>query len=169
MSNLAALDLHHRLAAVGREVRTLALAPGRTGGLERVVPAVAPARRSLAAAGQVRLESRWSDVVVLHGVRSFTFATLPGRLPGAVPVIAALWEPIVSTRSRWSAVTRVLESARIVLVADQAAASSVRALTRVELQVQVVPAIGDPPHPDGAVWNSAVDAVLGATGTGVSA
>ena len=29
VANLAALDLHHRLAAAGREVRTLALAPGR--------------------------------------------------------------------------------------------------------------------------------------------
>ena len=168
VANLAALDLHHRLAAAGREVRTLALAPGRTGGLERDVPSLAPARRSLAAAGQVKLESRWADLVVLHGERSLTFATLPGRLPGAVPVIAALWEPIAPGRSRWSFVTRVLDSARIVLVPDQTVADSVSVRTRAEPSISVIPTIGAPPHPDGAAWNRLIDFVLGGAGPGVS-
>ena len=164
VANLAALDLHHRLAAAGREVRTLALAPRRTGGLETVVPVVAPARRSLAAAGQVRAESRWSDLVVLHGERSLTFATLPSRMPGQVPVIVALWEPLATGRSQRSSVTRVLDSARVVLAADQTAADSVRARSRVGLSVQVVPAVGDPPHPDGIAWDRVIDGVVGRAG-----
>ncbi len=51
-------------------MRTVALAPGRTGGLAGVVPAIAPSRRALSAMTQLRGEARWADVVVLHSARA---------------------------------------------------------------------------------------------------
>lgn len=120
VSNLAALDLHHRLSVAGYEIRTLALAPGRRGGLERDVPPLAPARRSFAAAGQVSVEARWSDLVLLHGERTLTFATSPGRMPRSCPAVVALWEPLVSSLSRWSYRRRALSAACAVVVSDPA-------------------------------------------------
>lgn len=55
------------MAAAGVSVRTLALAPGRRGGLDDVVPVVAPTVRAFMAAGPFRDEARWADVVLLVG------------------------------------------------------------------------------------------------------
>ena len=85
----AAVELHRSLTAAGLEVRTLALAPGSTGGLEELVPAVAHARTSLAARTQVTQERRWADVVVLHGSRVLGPATLRRRREQPPTVIAA--------------------------------------------------------------------------------
>lgn len=91
-AHVAALALHRALSSHAVEVRTLALAPGRHGGLEQDVPAVAPSRRSLAARGQVRAESRWADVVVLHGTRALTMATTPARSTAGPAVVIAHWD-----------------------------------------------------------------------------
>lgn len=98
-AHVAALALHRALSAHGVEVRTLALAPGRHGGLEQDVPAVAPSRRSLAARGQVRAESRWADVVVLHGTRALTMATTPARSTTGPAVVIAHWDPAATSGS----------------------------------------------------------------------
>ena len=84
-----AIELHRGLSAVGVEVRTLALAPGSTGGLEELVPAIAHARTSLAARTAVTQERRWADVVVLHGSRVLGPATLRRRREQPPTVIAA--------------------------------------------------------------------------------
>ena len=65
-----ALALHRALVERGQEVRTLALAPGRSGQLASTLPVLAPGRRSMAALTAVRAEARWADVVIFHGLRS---------------------------------------------------------------------------------------------------
>lgn len=55
------------MAAAGVSVRTLALAPGGRGGLDDVVPVIAPSVRSFLAAGPFRDEASWADVVLLVG------------------------------------------------------------------------------------------------------
>lgn len=65
---LGALVLHDALGALGVEVRTVALGPGRRGGLDADVPVLAPSPRSPAARFQLRRERSWADVVVAHGV-----------------------------------------------------------------------------------------------------
>lgn len=80
---IAALDLHRGLSRTGVEVRTLALAPGRAGGLGSVVPVMAPSVRSLAAHTQLRREQRWADAVVLRGA-------VPAASAGLLP---AKWGP----------------------------------------------------------------------------
>jgi hypothetical protein len=65
--SLRALDLHRHLASLGAQVRTVALGPGTSGGLDAVVPVLAPHPRAPAAGLQLRREARWCDVLVLHG------------------------------------------------------------------------------------------------------
>ena len=84
-ANRAAVELHGALVGAGLAVRTVAIAPGRRGGLAGVLPAVSPSRRSLAALGELRRESRWADVVLFHGTRSLPpFAGMLRRGPRAV-------------------------------------------------------------------------------------
>jgi hypothetical protein len=66
-TSLRALDLHRHLAGVGAHVRTIALGPGASGGLDAVVPVLAPHPRAPAAGLQLRREARWCDVMVVHG------------------------------------------------------------------------------------------------------
>lgn len=73
------LGLHRELAATGVQMRTVALGPGRRGGLDRIVPVLAPASRSLSAVTQLRREQRWADVVVCWG----SVASLIQRLGGS--------------------------------------------------------------------------------------
>jgi hypothetical protein len=68
--NRFAVDLHPALSDLGFEVRTLALAPGATGELASVIPAISPSRRSLAATTELRREARWADVVLFHSARA---------------------------------------------------------------------------------------------------
>jgi Glycosyltransferase Family 4 len=93
-----ALELHGRLAERGLEVRTLALGPGRRGGLEAVLPVMSPSRRSIAAHTQLRREQRWADVVVLRGERPALVAALANRA-GAPPTVLAL----AGDAHRWAA------------------------------------------------------------------
>jgi hypothetical protein len=160
-AHVAALALHRALTNHGVEVRTLALAPGRHGGLEQDVPAVAPSRRSLAARGQVRAEARWADVVVLHGVRALTMATTPSRSTAGPAVVIAHWD---RDTTGGSAVTEppplrrpelaVTEAASAVVVTSAAAARDledrlggrVRALDH---RLVVLPAdLADPGRPE---------------------
>ncbi|HLU42479.1 MAG TPA: hypothetical protein VKZ55_08790 [Microthrixaceae bacterium] len=71
-------------------MRTVALAPGRTGGLAELVPAIAPSRRTLAALTQLRREARWADVVVLRSTRAVP--PLAGLLRGGPPLVLVLEE-----------------------------------------------------------------------------
>lgn len=73
-ASLRALDLHRHLGDLGAEVRTVALGPGPAGGLDAVVPVLAPHPRTVAAGLQLRREARWCDVLLLHGVTSATVA-----------------------------------------------------------------------------------------------
>lgn len=75
----AALDLHGSLVAAGIEVRTLAMAPGRRGGLDSHLPVMAPSRRSFAARSGVLGEERWADVVAFHGMATLTVGAWPAR------------------------------------------------------------------------------------------
>ena len=85
----ASLDLHRGLAHLGVEVRTLALAPGRTAGFQTEIPTMGPSVRSLAAVTQLRREQRWADVVVLRGEAPVAAAGwLPAR--GAPPTVLQL-------------------------------------------------------------------------------
>lgn len=77
--NAEALELHALLSSIGAEVRTLALAPGRSGGLETTVPVIAPSRHSFAARSGCMTESRWADLLVLSGRRALVLATMPRR------------------------------------------------------------------------------------------
>jgi hypothetical protein len=62
-----AVDRHRWWTAAGVPVRTLALAPGRLGGLDHVVPVLAPSVRSWSLRGVLRHEVAWAEVVVLVG------------------------------------------------------------------------------------------------------
>ena len=61
------LGLHRALVSQGVQMRTVALGPGRLGGLDNLVPVLSPATRSLGAITQLRREQRWADVVVCWG------------------------------------------------------------------------------------------------------
>lgn len=156
VSHLAALALHRELARAGLEVRTLALAPGRHGGLEQDVPSIAPGRRSFAARGQMFHESRWADVVVLHAPRALTPATVPSRRGERVPVVVAYWEaPIDRVAATWSAEGRLARTAEVLVASSESVATAVRHRNGSAATVRVVPAdLGDPgrPVPDGAAW-----------------
>lgn len=134
-----ALDLHARLADLGLEVRTLALGPGRRGGLESLVPVMSPSRRSLAAHTQLRREQRWADVVVLREGPAALVAGLARR--GGPPTVLALAEDAV----RWSnqpvpsRVRRVVEQATAVVVTDDPSRSVAGALGRDPGELTVIP------------------------------
>ena len=134
-----ALDLHARLADLGLEVRTLALGPGRRGGLESLVPVMSPSRRSLAAHTQLRREQRWADVVVLRGGPAALVAGLARR--SGPPTVLALAEDAV----RWShqpvpsRVRGVAERSTAVVVTDEPARSAAAALGRDPGDLTVIP------------------------------
>ena len=161
-TNLAAVALHHELSTRELQVRTLALSAGSRPGLEHDVPTMAPSRRSFAARGQFHHEARWSDVVVLHGLRSATLATAPplrsSRWP--VPVIVALWELPTGAPGRMA--TRILGAADLVVAADE---ELVRFLdervgaTSHRLVAQVGP-VGGRRRPDGATWADVLHSAL---------
>lgn len=154
--HLAAVALHRELAARGLEVRTLALAPGRRGGLEMDVPAVAPNRRSIAARGQVPKESKWADVVVVHAPRALTIATVAPRRHEGPPAVVAFWDPPMGAPlSRWSVERRVVCDAAQVVVADAESAAVVAGRHGRRSGVEVVPADvydRERPQVDGAAW-----------------
>jgi hypothetical protein len=156
MPQLAALALHRAMSSSGLEVRTLALCPGRRGGLEQDVPAVAPGRRSFAARGQVVHESRWADVVVLHAPRALTAATLPSRRSGPVPVVVAVWEAPPDRRaSGWTAEARLVRGAdRVVVPSPEVAGAVQRRYSRGDGVVVLSADLTDPgrPVPDGPAW-----------------
>lgn len=87
-AHLAAVALHRDLAGLGVEVRTLALAPGRRGGLDDLVPVMAPTRRSWTIRRVLDRERRWADVVVLHGPRAVVRRSRGAT--GGPPVVAVL-------------------------------------------------------------------------------
>ena len=76
---LHVLDLHALLSDAGLEVRTIALAPGASGGLDQAVPVLGPTSRSAATRLQLGREQRWADVVVCVGPAS---AAVQRRSPG---------------------------------------------------------------------------------------
>lgn len=82
------------MTVAGVAVRTLALAPGRRGGLDGLVPVIAPSVRSFVAAGPFRAEARWADVVLLVG--DADAATASRRWRRGIPpvVVDAGDEPI---------------------------------------------------------------------------
>lgn len=77
-AGLAILDLHSGLVSLGVQMRTIALGPGRHGGLDSVVPVLSPATRSLGAVTQLRREQRWADAVVCWGVTAAVVQKLSG-------------------------------------------------------------------------------------------
>lgn len=163
------MALHRVLATRGLEVRTLALAPGAHGGLEQDVPAIAPGRRSFAARSAVRTESKWADVVILHGLRALTSATLWSRSASSPALVVALWqspgEDEPSGRlSNWTAdrsrgrsvVQRILVGADRVIAADPTVAEQWSALFAASVPIEVVRAdLDDPRRPvvDGEAWS----------------
>ena len=84
--NERVLELHRALGAAGLEARTVALGPGGDGGLDSVVPVLAPAPRSFAAVMELRREQRWCDVLACSGRRVATVAALGGSR-GRAPVV----------------------------------------------------------------------------------
>ncbi len=87
-TNLAAVALHRELADVDVEVRTLALAPGRRGGLDDAVPVMAPTRRSWTIRRVLDRESRWADVTLVHAPGALVRRTR--RRAGRPPVVVVL-------------------------------------------------------------------------------
>ncbi|MCZ7630337.1 MAG: hypothetical protein M5U19_15430 [Microthrixaceae bacterium] len=81
------LELHRGLAVLGVRMRTVALGPGRRGGLDSVVPVLSPAARSLAATAQLRREQRWADVVVCWGLTASIVQRLSGSRRGMTTVV----------------------------------------------------------------------------------
>jgi hypothetical protein len=156
VEHVAAVALHRDLHGHGVEVRTLALAPGRTGGLEHDVPAVAPGRRSFAARGQVAKESRWADVVVLHAPLALTWATTPSPFGRRMPVVVAFWEDPAAGGGRVGrAQRRILSSAAVVVAPSTQAARTLESRFGDAVRVQVVRADlaeVDRPLVDGAAW-----------------
>lgn len=124
-SNLQAVALHRALVELGVEMRTLALAPGTRPGLEAAVPTIAPGRRTIAARSAWRAESRWADVLVLHGARTATWATAPARGEHAgLPVVLALWDAREWPQRVGRAERRLLDAATAVVVPDVATGSA---------------------------------------------
>lgn len=162
--HLAALALHRELQRRSFEVRTLALAPGRVGGLDEDVPAVAPSRRSLAARGQVTGESRWADVVVLHGPGALGVATAPLRSASAVPTVVALWGTDAHDVPRSAAVRRILRSAAAVVAVTDTVGAGLAGVIGAEEDLVVVPAdMSDPerPRPTADRWARLLTRVAG--------
>jgi len=159
----AALHLHTVLAGAGVDVRTLALGPGRSGGLATTVPAIAPSRRSLAAHTQLRAEQRWADVVLLQGGAVGEVAAHAG---GSARQVLVLWdEP-----QRWQAgervPRRVVRSAsragHVVVGWHDAEAEVVRALHVDPASVSTVPAtVEDGPGVVGDAPRAAARTALG--------
>jgi hypothetical protein len=150
---LAAVALHRSLVSLGLEVRTLALAPGRAGGLEQDVPAMAPSRRSFAARGMVAGESRWADVVVLHAPRAVTMATAPPRRGPTVPLVVAHWQ--APTQGPTGAAARIQAAAQAVVAPDEQVADVLRGQVLDAARVVVAPGeLSDPDRPvlDGTEW-----------------
>lgn len=87
-AHLGAITLHRQLAGVGIEVRTLALAPGRRGGLDDAVPVMAPTRRSWTIRRVLDRESLWADVTLLHAPGALVRRTR--RRTGRPPVVAVV-------------------------------------------------------------------------------
>jgi glycosyltransferase involved in cell wall biosynthesis len=69
-----ATDLHDALVRRGRHVRTVALAPGRTGGLD--VPVLGPSRRHPKTIAALRHEAVESSVVAAHGSTTLPMCAL---------------------------------------------------------------------------------------------
>lgn len=78
VAGTAVIELHRALANLGVQMRTVALGPGRGGGLDNVIPVLSPASRSLSAVTQLRREQRWSDVVVCWGLTPLLVQKLGG-------------------------------------------------------------------------------------------
>lgn len=87
-TGLVALELHAALSARGLEMRTVALGPGRSGGLDEVVPVLGPSPRSLASLLQLRREVRWADVAAGHGPASLAALRRVVRR-GRTPIVNA--------------------------------------------------------------------------------
>lgn len=108
-----ALDLHGALDRRGQAVRSVALGPGRRGGLDGLLPVLGPSPRSVSARTQLRRERRWADVVVLHGPVAVDAAS-SRWLRGGPPTVAVLdtaglraaaWGPAGPTQVRALVVT----------------------------------------------------------------
>lgn len=155
--HLAAMALHRALAVRGLEVRTLALAPGAHGGLEQDVPAIAPGRRSFAARGAARIESKWADVVVVHGSRALTIATLRPRWASSPARVIALWQsPDQDVAPGRSVGRRLLADADRVVAANPAVAEQWSVLFGGLARIDVVRAdLEDARRPivDGEAWS----------------
>jgi hypothetical protein len=121
-----ALALHEALAARGQEVRTLAVAPGRSGELAAMLPVLAPGRRSFAALSAVRAEARWADVVLFHDT-----AALP---PGVARLRSLPRVVVVSDGEPPERRLRALRGQVLVVRADPATPDAPRA-TGTTLQV----------------------------------
>ena len=163
-AQLPAVALHRGLTSLGVEVRTLALAPGRRGGLEQDVPSIAPSRRSFAARGLVVTESRWADVVVLHAPGALTPATLPSRRSGSPPLVVAVWFDDGRPPAGWSAAARLVAAATTVVTPPEHVAELVRSRSGRADGVAVVPAdLNDEGRPlvDVAGWSRILNDALG--------
>lgn len=161
----AALILHECFSESGLQVRTLALAPGRRGGLEVDVPTLSPARRSFAARSQFVTESRWSDVVVLHGDRSLTAAVRP-VCRSERPFVIALWEPLHAPPRRWSSTARLLGSAEVVVVPSAEVAEAVEVMTSPVDPAPVLITAADQVVHSCAYWCALVRSVSGGASCG---
>lgn len=82
------LELHRGLALLGVQMRTVALGPGRHGGLDGLVPVLSPAKRSLGAITQLRREQRWADAVVCWGFTVSIVQRLGGSRRRVTTVVA---------------------------------------------------------------------------------
>lgn len=122
--SLSALDLHAGLAATGTEVRTVALGPGRRGGLDQLVPTLAPSPHSLASVLQLRRESAWADVVLAFGLtaaRSGRRARVGGRRLAVV-----VTEHVGNDREMPRPDRRTLDAAAVVVALDDGVATALR-------------------------------------------
>ena len=167
--SLGALDLHGALAAAGWDVRTVALGPGRRGGLDHVVPTLSPSPRSPAAVLQLRREQAWADVVVTFGLtaaRAHRATRDRGR--GSVAVVT---HPVAPGAPLGRADRRALAAAAAVVATDDDLAGALDGalgtgrgasspLVRLALPMGEVPA-----DPEGIRRRAARDA-LGLAGAG---
>jgi glycosyltransferase involved in cell wall biosynthesis len=102
-----ATDLHDALAGDGLPVRTVALAPGASGGLP--LPVLGPSRRSLSTLRHLRQEGRRHDVVVAHGSTTLPLSALATFASG-VPFVyrqishSLFWAstPLKRMRTAWA-------------------------------------------------------------------
>ena len=75
-----ATDLHDALVRRGRQVKTVALAPGVVGGLE--LPTLGPTRKHPSTINALRTACREVDVVVAHGSTTLPLCALVRPLTG---------------------------------------------------------------------------------------